>query len=118
MIGTKTLDDAPVLVENLLGEDYINYYNNMYGIWIPSSMILKRIYYNWFVRMSAEQILQGNFILAKYILLALAPDSHLGVIEPLTNHPDWVSFWKIPSGAPMWGLMPLGLGDHVPRVRN
>jgi len=118
LIGTKTLDDTPVLVENLLGEDYINYYNDMYGIWIPSAMILKRTYYNWFARMSAEQVLNGNFILAKYILLASAPDSHIGVIEPLTSKPDWVSFWKVPSGAPMWGLMPSGLGDRVPRVRN
>ena len=118
LIGTKTMDDEPVLIENLLGEDYINYYNDMYGIWIPASMILKRTNYNWFARMSVEQVLKGNFILAKYLLLASAPDSHIGVIEPLTSKPDWVGFWKVPSGAPMWGLMPLGLGDNVPKVKN
>jgi hypothetical protein len=81
-------------------------------------MILKRTKYEWFARMSPEQIFKGNFILAKYILLASTPDSHLGVIEPLTEKPDWVSFWKVPSGAPVWGLQPIGLGDHVPRVKN
>ena len=117
-IGTKTLDDEPVLVEELLGEDYINYYKDMYGIWIPWEMILKRTKYEWFTRMSAEQIFKGNFILAKYILLASTPDSHLGVIEPLTDKPDWVSFWKVPSGAPVWGLKPIDLGNYVPRVKN
>ena len=117
-LGVKTLDDEPVTVEQLLGEDYINYYRDMYGIWIPWEQIIKRRKYNWFVRMSPEQILKGNFILAKYILLASAPDSHLGVIEPLIDKPDWISFWKVPSGAPVWGLQPIDLGDHVPRKKD
>lgn len=117
-IGTKTLDDEPVIVENLLGDDYINYYRDMYGIWIPSDMILKRRYYEWFTRLSPNQILESKFILAKYMLLALAPDSHLGVIEPLENKPNWVSFWKVPSGAPVWGLKPIDLGNYVPREKN
>jgi hypothetical protein len=118
LLGTKTLDDTPVLVENLLGESYVNYYRDMYGIWIPAEMILKRRHYEWFARMSVSQVLQGNFILAKYLLLASAPDSHLGVIETMKEKPDWVSFWKVPSGAPVWGLKPIDLGNHVPRVRN
>ena len=115
-LGTKTLDETPVLVENLLGEDYIDYYKDMYGIWIPAAMILKRRHYEWFTRMSAQQVVQGRFILAKYILLASAPDSHLGVIEPLQNKPDWVSYWRVPSGAPVWGLKPIDLGNDVPRM--
>jgi hypothetical protein len=114
-LGIKTLDDTPVLIENLLGEDYINYYKDMYGIWIPSKMILKRRAYEWFARMSESQVLKGNFILSKYFLIASAPDSHLGVIEPLTRKPDWVSFWKVPSNAPVWGLKPVGLGNYVPK---
>lgn len=114
-LGIKTLDDTPVLIENLLGEDYINYYKDMYGIWIPSKMILKRRAYEWFSRMSESQVLKGNFILSKYFLIASAPDSHLGVVEPLTANPDWVSFWKVPSDAPVWGLKPVGLGNYVPK---
>lgn len=116
-LGIKTLDDEPVLIENLLGEDYVNYYRDMYGIWIPSKMILKRVKYEWFTRMSEVQVLKGNFILAKYILIASAPDSHLGVIEPLKNKPDWISFWKVPSNAPVWGLKPVDLGNYVPRQK-
>ena len=63
-------------------------------------------------------ILKGNFILAKYILIASAPDSHLGVIEPLSQKPDWVSFWKVPSSAPVWGLKPNFLGDNVLKEKH
>ena len=52
---------------------------------------------------------------SKYFLIASAPDSHLGVIEPLTRKPDWVSFWKVPSNAPVWGLKPIDLGNYVPK---
>jgi hypothetical protein len=116
-LGIKNMDDKGVVVEDLLNGDYINYYKDMYGIWIPSKMILKRTAYEWFPRMSEEQVLNGNFILAKYILIASAPDSHLGVVEPLTSKPDWVSFWKVPSGAPVWGLKPVDLGNYVPREK-
>jgi len=120
-IGKKTVDDEPVIVETLLGEDYIHFYGKMYGIWIPDKMILKRRHYEWFARMSPEQIIQSQFILAKYIVLALAPDSHMGVIEPLQNQPDWISFWRVPltnGTLNVWGPMPQNLGNHVPRATN
>jgi len=120
-VGIKTVDDEPVIVETLLGEDYIHFYAKMYGIWIPDNMILKRRNYEWFARMSPEQIFQSQFILAKYIVLALAPDSHMGVIEPLQNQPDWISFWRVPltSGTlNVWGPMPQGIGNNVPRATN
>ena len=121
-VGTKTVDDEPVIVETLLGEDYIHFYGKTYGIWIPDKMILKRRHYEWFARMSPEQIFQSQFILAKYMVLALAPDSHMGVIEPMENaDPNWISFWRVPltnSTLNIWGPKPMGLGDNVPRAKN
>ena len=126
-VGIKTLDDEPVTVDTLLGEDYIYFYPKMYGIWIPATTILKRVKYEWFARMSVSQIFQGNFILAKYIVLATAPDAKMGVIEPLITmeggKPDWVSFWKVPINSNshtinIWGQKPMGLGDNVPRAKN
>lgn len=122
-IGTRTVDDEPVTVETLLGQDYIHFYGKMYGIWIPDKMILKRRHYEWFARMSPEQIFESQFILAKYIVLALAPDSHMGVIEPMENKPDWISFWRVPINADsrtlnIWGVMPQNLGNNVPRAKN
>jgi hypothetical protein len=123
-VGTKTVNEEPVTVETLLGEDYIQFYGKMYGIWIPDREILRRRHYEWFARMSPEQIFQSNFILAKYFVLALAPDSKNGVVEPLENaDPKWVSFWKVPINSQshtmnVWGMMPQNLGNNVPRAKN
>jgi hypothetical protein len=71
--------------------------------------------------MSPQQIFQGNFILAKYIVLVTAPDVKMGIIEPLENQPDWISFWKVPltnKTLNIFGPKPMGLGDNVPRANN
>jgi hypothetical protein len=120
-VGTRTVDDEPVTVETLLSDNYIHFYGKMYGIWIPDKTILKRRHYEWFARMDANQILQSQFILAKYFVLALAPDSHMGVIEPLENKPDWIGFWRVPltnQTLNVFGPKPLYLGNNVPREQN
>ena len=120
-VGTRTIDDEPVIIETLLGENYIHFYGKMYGIWIPDKMILKRRHYEWFATMSPEQIFASQFILAKYIVLALAPDSHMGVIEPMENGKDWISFWRVPltnGTMNVFGPKPMGLGNHIQRAKN
>ena len=119
-VGTKTVDEEPVLVDTLLGQNYIHFYGKMYGIWIPADQILKRNNYEWFARMSPEQIFECNSILAKYIVLATAPNSKSGFEtlgdEQNEKKPDWVSFWKVPATngtLNVWGPMPLGLGDNL-----
>jgi hypothetical protein len=120
-VGTKSVDEVPVTVDTLLSEDYIHFYPKMYGIWIPADQILKRRKFEWFARMSPEQIFQGNFILAKYIVLATAPDSKMGIIEPMENQPNWIGFWRVPltnKTLNVWGQMPQNLGNDVPRAKN
>ena len=123
-VGTKSIDDEPVTVETLLGEDYIHFYGKMYGIWIPDKMILKRRHYEWFARSSPEQIFESQFILAKYMVLALAPDSRVNTIETMDNEkPDWISFWKIPINSDshtlnIFGPKPLYLGNNIQRAKN
>jgi hypothetical protein len=71
--------------------------------------------------MSPEQIFQSQFILAKYIVLTLSPDSKEGTIEPMENKPDWISFWRVPltnGTLNIFGPMPQGLGNNVPRAKN
>ena len=120
-IGTKTVDDEPVIVDTLLGTDYIKFYDNAYGIWIPSDQILKRTNYEWFARMSASQIFQSRCILCKHFVNELAPKD--GFYNEVNNDSstnkkpdDWVSFWRVPLDAPVWGLKPNDLGDNVPRL--
>jgi hypothetical protein len=116
LIGTKTMDDKMVLIDDLLSNNYIDFYGEAYGIYIPADEVLSRRHYEWFARLSQEQVLESRVIICKYILLATAPDAKMGVIEPLKNKPDWVGFWKIPSGAPNYGLKPYDLPDNTLKI--
>jgi hypothetical protein len=121
-VGTKTIDNTQVVVDDLLSEDYINLYTGAFGIWIPSAAILKRTNYEWFARLSAQQVLESNVILGKYILLASEPcqATKESVLKQATSgpalSPDWVGFYKTPLITDgVYGLNPSFLGDDVPR---
>jgi len=69
VFGTKTLDNKPVYVDNLLSKGRIEFDDRvLHGIYIPADEVLKRTNYQWFARMSPEQVLQGDMIISKYIL--------------------------------------------------
>ena len=106
MIGTRSMEDEPILVDDLLSNNYLDLYSNAYGIYIPANEILNRRHYEWFARLSQRQILESKVIICKYILLANTPNVPNGVIEPFRKKPNWVSFWRMPLGAPLWGLKP------------
>jgi hypothetical protein len=121
-VGTKTIDEEPVIVDNLLNQNYIRFYENSYGIWIPADQILKRNNYEWFARLSQTQIFESNTILAKYIILTVAPNmtANINVNDNNNNSllPDWISFWRVPATngtLNVYGHMPSGLGDNVRR---
>jgi hypothetical protein len=116
-IGTKTSGNKQILIDDLLTNNYIEISKKIYGIYIPENELMKRINYNWFLRMSPKQVLEGNMIISKYILLANDKNSKPGIIESLKNNPNWVSFWKVPSAAPVWGLKPIDLGDNIQREK-
>lgn len=116
-VGTKTINEDPVLIDNLLNQEFIQFYNKMYGIWIPCDQILKRNNYEWFARLSAHQIFQSNTILAKQFVSIIAPTSGTMNETNIPNTNEWVSFWRVPATngtLNIYGLMPSGLGDNVP----
>ena len=117
-IGIKDMDDEPILLDDMLSNNYINIYENAYGIYIPAKQILNRVHYEWFARQSAKQVLEGNSIISKYLLLANTPNSNAHVVESMQKKPNWVSFWQVPSGVPVWGLKPNNLGDRVRRMKD
>ena len=119
LIGTKTMDDEPVLIDNLLSNEYINLYSQVYGIYIPAREILRRRHYEWFARLSPRQVLEANAILSKYILLANIPDFKKGTIESMANQSfttqNWIGYWQVPSGFPLWGMKPPSFATHMIR---
>jgi len=116
LIGTKDMNDKMVLIDDLLSNEYIDFYAEAYGIYIPADEVLNRRHYEWFARMSQEQVLNGRVIICKYILLSTAPDAKMGVIEPLRNKPNWVGFWSTPLGEPLYGMKPIYLPDDTIKI--
>ena len=116
-IGTKTIDETPIIIDDLMSNHYLKLYTDTYGIYIPSDELLKRTKFEWFVRSSAKQVIESNTILGNYILVNLGETANL--LEPLKSDAQekHVGFWKVPSEAPYYGLKPNFLGDNVRKTR-
>ncbi len=67
-IGLKKIDGSPIGIEELLGTSHIDIPETTYGIYLPQKDILSRNKYNWFARMSPDQILSSQLMIAKYVL--------------------------------------------------
>ncbi len=72
LIGIKTYKyGKPILIENLLEEDYLDLHPECLGIMIPSEDVLNRTKHNWFLATSVENFLESNTILAKYMKISM-----------------------------------------------
>ena len=116
-IGTKTIDDKQIILDDLMSNQYLDLYKGTNGILIPSNELLNRISFGWFVRMSPRQVLESDTIIGNYLLLSIGPEDTQGILEPLEVKPkSWVGFWKTPLYPGLWGLKPNFLGDHLNKV--
>jgi hypothetical protein len=116
-IGTKTMDNTRILVDDLLSNNYLNIYTQTYGIYIPAYELLQRHHYNWFCRLSEKQVVESDTIIGNYILVTLS-ESGKHVLEPLQVKPKgWVGFWKTPLYPGLYGQKPNFLGDNLRMVR-
>jgi hypothetical protein len=115
-IGTKTINDKQIILDDLMSNNYLDLYKGTNGILIPANELLNRLQFGWFVRMSPKQVLQSDTIIGNYLLLSVGPQEEKGILEPLEVKPNWVNFWKIPSGAPYYGLKPNFLGDNLTKL--
>jgi hypothetical protein len=119
-IGTKTIEEKQIVVDDLLSNNYLDLYPGTYGILIPAEEILNRVKFEWFARMSQKQVLESDTIIGNYLLLSLTPEK--GILEPLEPtmnkkiESKFVGFWKIPSASPYYGLKPNFLGDNLQKI--
>ena len=119
-IGTKTVNDKQITIDDLMSNSYLDLYQGAYGILIPADEILSRRKYEWFARLSQKQVLQSETIISNYILLSVSPEQ--GILEPLqptinkeiTN--KFVGFWKVPRYPGLYGLKPNFLGDNLQKL--
>jgi len=71
IVGIKTAKKKPILLENLMEEEYLKLSDHCVGIYVPDQEILERTKYQWFAVMSTQDILDSNFILSKYMKIAM-----------------------------------------------
>lgn len=71
LIGVKTQTRKPILVDDLMEENFLDINPNTYGIYIPEEDILKRIKYQWFAFISVDELLESRIIIAKYLKASL-----------------------------------------------
>ena len=69
-IGTKCSKNKLIDLDKLLGSTYLDLNSNAYGLYIPREDILKRNAYSWFVYLKAEEVLESNTNIGKYLLLS------------------------------------------------
>ena len=70
-IGTKTVAEKQIILDDLMSNNYLDLYQGTYGIYIPSEEILNRRKYEWFARLSEQQVLDSEIIIGNYILLEI-----------------------------------------------
>lgn len=68
-LGLCDVDNIKVSLDKLMGNTYFELIDHAYGLYIPDEEILKRTKYQWFSRLSVEQVLLSDTMLGKYILL-------------------------------------------------
>lgn len=71
LIGIKSVKGKPILIEELMGEDFLDLNKNVYGIYIPRDELLRRPKYSWFCVLNSKELLETNLISAKYIKASL-----------------------------------------------
>lgn len=77
VIGVKTVGGKPILLDNLMEEDYLDLDVSAYGIYIPAEDILKRFKYKWFAVVPSEEIFNVNCVIAKYLKASIVDTSNL-----------------------------------------
>jgi hypothetical protein len=66
-IGVKNNKRKPILLENIMEEEYLELDPNCCGIYIPQEEILNRPKYQWFAVMELSQLLNTNMAITKYM---------------------------------------------------
>jgi hypothetical protein len=70
LFGIKDIYSEPISLETLMGDGDAKFDKNMIGIYIPESHLSSHTKYNWFDRLSHEQVLESDTLIGKYLLVS------------------------------------------------
>lgn len=66
LIGIKTPQNKPILLDNLFEEKPLNIHTNAYGLYIPQNELIKRNQFNWFCSLEPNEIPTITPIIGQY----------------------------------------------------
>lgn len=69
-VGCIDTTEKYISINELIATSHIDFSDNLHGIFVPQDEILRRTKYQWFARLSEEQIYKSEVILCKYMLLS------------------------------------------------
>ena len=67
MVGVKNTRKKPILLEDLLSENFLDLDEKAYGIYIPADQVLTRPKYQWFAYLTSAEVLATNAVITKYL---------------------------------------------------
>ncbi len=70
IIGILDKNNHPILIDDWFDEKWIPLDKQCIGILLPYKEIINRTNYNWFCKLNEKEIINGNFLLAKYFILS------------------------------------------------
>ena len=68
VIGTKTDKNETVTIDLLLNSSFFRLANTAVGLYIPGNEILNRTNYEWFAKLTPQEVLESNTMIGKYML--------------------------------------------------
>jgi len=70
--GIKTIRNKPIYINDLISDKYIDFDKRiLVGIYIPAKELLQRTNYQWYTRLSQEQVLDADTVISRYLLISL-----------------------------------------------
>lgn len=92
ILGIKTKIGKPILIDDLMSDDYLETDTSfLHGVYIPSDELLRRPKYQYFTILPVEDVLECNNILAKYFKISMVD----GVDEYYKKRSDILSMIAI-----------------------
>jgi hypothetical protein len=71
ILGVIDKNNKILGIDELLSESYYTFDKECIGIYLPADEILKRFKYQWFPRLSHEQLINNNLTISKYFITNL-----------------------------------------------
>jgi len=67
LVGVKNNKKKPIMLEDLLSENFLDLDEKAYGIYIPADQVLTRPKYQWFAYLTSAEVLATNAVITKYL---------------------------------------------------